>query len=91
MGQVQRGSGDVTDPAWADRGVAQDFPAADEDGEAAFALPAQTAQESVVGAVVDGEGFAVGRLLDRGLNALTSAFVAGVGQCRQVKLGGGPV
>jgi hypothetical protein len=67
MGQVQRGGDDIADPAWTYRGAAQDFPAADEDREAAFALPAQTAQEPVVGAVVDGQGFTVGRLLDRGL------------------------
>jgi hypothetical protein len=65
MGQVERGGDDIAGPAWADRVAAQGFPASDEDCEAAFALPAQSAQEPVVGAVVDGEGFTVGRLLDR--------------------------
>jgi hypothetical protein len=41
--QMQRGGGDVTDPVWADCGTPQDFSAAVEDGEAAFAVPAQTA------------------------------------------------
>ncbi|MFI0797149.1 hypothetical protein ACH4OY_31385 [Micromonospora rubida] len=41
MAQVQPGGDDFTDPAPADGGVMQRFPAADQDREAAFALPAQ--------------------------------------------------
>jgi hypothetical protein len=47
MGQVQCGGDDVADPARADGGVPQRFPASDQDGEAAFALPAQGAQQPV--------------------------------------------
>jgi hypothetical protein len=67
MGQGQRGGDDVAYPAWADGGVMQRLPVADQDGEAAFALPAQAAQELVVGTVVGCKRFAVGGLLDRGL------------------------
>src|SRR4051794_23101591 len=91
MGQVQCGGDDIAGAAWADGGMAQCFPASDEDGEAAFALPAQAAQQPVVGAVGDVEAFAVGGLLDGGLDAVTCAFVAGVGQGGQVEFGGGPV
>jgi hypothetical protein len=90
VGQVQRGGDDVADPAWADGGVPQCFPTSDQDREAAFALPAQTAKQPVVGAVVDREPAAVGGLLDRGLDAVACAFVSGVGQGGQVQVGGGP-
>ena len=84
---MQGGSDDVTDSAWADAGVTECFPAADQDGEAAFSLPAQAAEQLVVGAVVGGEPVAVGRLPDRGLDAVTCSFVAGVGQGGEVQFG----
>src|SRR3954470_5648555 len=91
MGQVQRSGDDVADATRADGGVSQGSPASDEDGEAAFSVPAQAAQQPVVGTVVDGEPAAVGGLFDRGLDAVTSAFVAGVGQGGQVEVRGGEV
>lgn len=63
MGQVQGGGDDFADPARADGGVTQRFAAADEDREAAFTLPAQSAQQPVVAAVAGGEPTPVGGCL----------------------------
>jgi hypothetical protein len=45
----------------------------------------------VVGLVVGGQWPAVEGLFDRGIDAVTSAFVAGVGEGGQREMGGGPV
>lgn len=87
MGQVQGGGDDVTDSAWADGGVTKRSPTSDQNGEAAFTSPAQAAKQAVVGAVVGREWFTAGGLFDRGLDVVTCAFVAGVGQGGQVQLG----
>ncbi|MFC3741919.1 hypothetical protein ACFOS3_33165 [Paractinoplanes deccanensis] len=41
VAEMERCGDDVADPAWAYGGVSQRFPAAGEEGEAAFALPAR--------------------------------------------------
>src|SRR3954469_186150 len=84
LGEDECGADDLADVAGTGGGVAQAVPAAGEDGETAFAEAAQRSQERVVGAVVDGELPAVGGLLDRGVDAVACAFVAGVGQGGQV-------
>ena len=62
-------------------------PTAGEQGEATFAEAAGRAQQGVVGLVVRGEALPSG-LLDRRLDALASAVIAGVGQGGQIELGG---
>ena len=85
-----------TSAAWASSPIRrcdalEGSPAASEQGEAAFTEAAGRAQQRVVGLVVRGEVMPVGGLLDRRLDALACAFVAGVGQGGQVEVGGGPV
>ena len=58
--------------------MTQRFPASDQNGEAPFALPAQTTEQPVHRAVRDREAVAVGRLLDRGFDAVTCTVIAGV-------------
>ncbi len=90
-GEHERGLGEFADAAGADGDPLECSPAAGEQGEAAFAEAAGRAQQGVVGLVVQGEDLPVGGLLDRCLDALACAVVAGVGQCGQVESGGGPV
>jgi hypothetical protein len=82
--------GEFADAAGADGDALEGSPAAGEQGEAAFAEAAGRAQQGVVGLVVRGEDLPVGGLLDRGLDALAGAVVAGVGQGGQVELGRRP-
>ncbi len=85
MREDEAGADDVADAARAGGGVAQRPPAPGEDGEAAFPGCAFGAQQRVVGPVVRGEYGAVGGLLDRGVDAVACAFVAGVGQGGQTE------
>ena len=62
-------------------------PTAGEQGEATFAEAAGRAQQGVVGLVVRGEALPSSGLLDRRLDALASAVIAGVGQGGQIELG----
>ena len=83
--------GDLADSAGADGDPPKGSPAAGEQGEAAFPAAAGGPVQDVVGLVVRSEDLAAGGLLDRCLDALACAVVAGVGQCGQVESGGGPV
>src|SRR5689334_7258201 len=89
MGEHEGRLCDVSDPLWAGGDVLQDAPASDQQGESAFAEAAQRAQQRVVGAGVDVEAAVVGGLLDRGVHADASSFVAGIGQGRQPAGGSG--
>ena len=79
-GEHECGLGEFADAAGADGDALEGSPAAGEQGEAAFAEAAGRAQQGVVGLVVRGEDLPVGGLLDRCLDALAGAVVAGVGQ-----------
>ena len=83
--------GKFTDSTGADGDPLQGAPTAGEQREAAFAEAAGGPVEGVVGLVVGGEDLPAGGLLDRCLDALACAVVAGVGQCGQVESGGGSV
>jgi hypothetical protein len=52
---------------------------------------AQNPAQCLVSAVIDGEAPAIGRLSDRGANALAGALGAGVGKRWKIQLGGRPV
>src|SRR6266536_4065421 len=91
MGEDQCRFDEGADFAGAGGGVLQGAPALGEESEAAFSAAARRSQQQVVGPVVDGQGLAVGGLLDRGVHAVACAFVAGVGQGRQVEVRGRPV
>lgn len=80
MGEDERRCDVVADPAGAGGDSAQRSAAAGEQGEAAFAQASCRAQQGVVGLVVRGECLSVAGLLDRGVDALAGAVVAGVGE-----------
>ena len=63
VGEHQSGFRKLADLLWAGGDVLEDSPPADQQREAAFAGGAQRPQQHVVGAVVDIETAAVGRLV----------------------------
>jgi hypothetical protein len=65
--------------------MAQRAPPAGEQSKAAFAQAAQGSKQDVIGAVVEAQGTPVGWLLERRVDAVAGAFVAAVGQRRQVQ------
>ena len=83
--------GEFTNAAGADGDALEGSPAAGEQCEAAFAEAAGGPVQGVVGLVVRAEALPVGGPFDRRLDALACAVVAGIGQGRQVELGGSPV
>src|SRR6266496_1286805 len=91
MGEYECGFDDGADLAWAGGDVTECAPAADEECEGAFAQAAQSAEEGVVGAVVEVEFLVAGGLFDRCVHADPGSLVAAVGQGGQVKVGGSPV
>ena len=91
MGEDEGGAGDVADFAGAGGDVLEGAPAAGEQGEPAFAQAAQGTLDGVAGAGIDIEFPPVGGLFDGDVDADASAVVAGVGEGRQVRCGGGVV
>ena len=79
--EYECGLGEFADAAGAYGDPLECSPAAGEQREAAFAEAAGGPVEGVVGLVVGGEDLPAGGLLDRCLDALACAVVAGVGQC----------
>jgi len=79
----EHGFRDVADRGRADHDMLQGAPPLGHQGEAAFALVAQGAQQGVTGFRVDIE-FAAGRLFHRDVHARAGPFIAGIGQERQV-------
>ena len=55
LGEDEGGADDLGDVPGAGGGVLKDGPAAGEQGEPAFSLEAEAAQQAVAGAVADGE------------------------------------
>lgn len=70
---------DVSDTAGIDGDVLEGVPAFLEEGEAAFSLVAQAAQQNVAGFGVDVE-LAVAGLFHRVQDSRAAAFVAGIGE-----------
>ena len=76
--------GDVADPARAEHDALQGAPPLGHQGEAAFALVTQGAQQRVPGPRIDIQVPAAGRPFHRDVHACAGAFVSGIGQDRQV-------
>jgi hypothetical protein len=80
LGEYLSRGDDVADAGRAGGDALQGAPAAGEQGEAALAEGAGGAVQPVVALMVDGQNVAVGRLLDRGVDAVAGAVVAPVGE-----------
>ena len=84
MHETKRRFRDVPDSTGAECDVLQGAPALGQEGEASLPEGSYCAEECIVRLGVDIKITPVSRLLHRGEDAVTCAFVAGVGQDRHL-------